>query len=153
MCAGRVDGSRVIANVEKIWGSLGVGDSFGSKRAWRLAAHSLGSLWLLLVFVLSAFVFFRALGWLDADCFADCFPCLFGFRRVVSHVHRFSAMTMKAVGTAAMEMVQEVEIQFDEVWERDGKAESGVVSLHTDFSALGWSPPGARKRWAKAVAS
>lgn len=29
--------------------------------------------------------------------------------------YRFSAMTMKAVGTAAMEMVQEVEIQFDEV--------------------------------------
>lgn len=28
---------------------------------------------------------------------------------------RFSAMTMKAVGTAAMEMVQEVECQFDEV--------------------------------------
>lgn len=32
---------------------------------------------------------------------------------------RFSAMTMKAVGTAAMEMVQEVEIQFDEV--REGR--------------------------------
>ncbi|CAM9597367.1 unnamed protein product, partial [Choristocarpus tenellus] len=27
----------------------------------------------------------------------------------------FSAMTMKAVGTAAMEMVQEVERQFEEV--------------------------------------
>lgn len=28
-------------------------------------------------------------------------------------------MTMKAVGTAAMEMVQEVEIQFDEVRQRE----------------------------------
>lgn len=36
--------------------------------------------------------------------------------RVVSCC-RFSAMTMKAVGTAAMEMVQEVETQFDEVSE------------------------------------
>ena len=36
-------------------------------------------------------------------------------------------MTMKAVGTAAMEMVQEVEIQFDEVRSGEGMRELCVT--------------------------
>lgn len=46
-------------------------------------------------------------------------------------------MTMKAVGTAAMEMVQEVEIQFDEVRETNRLVrDCGSVSfLYANFSS------------------